>query len=85
MMIAYEPVWAIGTGLSATPRIIQDVHEMIHTFLQDHDLKEIPLLYGGSVTELNAAQILSLPHVDGVLMGKTSLDAEKFWRIAINA
>ena len=85
MMIAYEPVWAIGSGTPASLETIKDVHAMIYTFLQDRALQTIPLLYGGSVTETNAAQILSLPHVNGVLVGKTSLDPEKFWRIAANA
>lgn len=72
LIIAYEPVWAIGTGLTPT---LEDI-EMIHT-----DLKEkstAPLLYGGSVKVTNAAEVLALKNVDGILVGSAALYAEHF-------
>ncbi|MBW8310211.1 MAG: triose-phosphate isomerase [Candidatus Paracaedibacteraceae bacterium] len=73
--IAYEPVWAIGTGLTATENDIIQMHEAIRQALpQQH----IPLLYGGSVNKENAHTILALPNVDGVLVGGASLKYEDF-------
>jgi triosephosphate isomerase (TIM) len=78
LVIAYEPVWAIGTGLTATADDITAMHAEIRS--------RIPLgtriLYGGSVNPKNAAEILGLPEVDGALVGGASLNAEDFWAIA---
>lgn len=76
-MIAYEPIWAIGTGATPTLEEIVEMHQALRTALQ----LPLPLLYGGSVTEQNAKDILSLPHVDGVLVGGASLKSEIFKQI----
>ncbi|MBX9804136.1 MAG: triose-phosphate isomerase [Alphaproteobacteria bacterium] len=75
--IAYEPVWAIGTGKTPTSEEIIEMHLALHTATDS----PIPLIYGGSVTDNNSDEILSLPHVDGVLVGGASLKAESFRRI----
>jgi len=72
LVIAYEPVWAIGTGLSATPELAQEAHALIKSLL------EVPVLYGGSVKPENAAELLAQPAVDGALVGGASLDVESF-------
>jgi triosephosphate isomerase len=72
LVIAYEPVWAIGTGKSATPEIAQAAHETIKSLL------DLPVLYGGSVKPENAAELLALPAVDGALVGGASLDLDSF-------
>jgi len=79
--IAYEPVWAIGTGLTATPEQAQDVHLFIRKLLKElygEKADEIRILYGGSAKPGNAAELLSMPDVDGLLVGGASLDAESF-------
>jgi len=86
-VIAYEPVWAIGTGLTPTGDEIADVHASIRRLLNS-SLAEAGLLriiYGGSVKLDNAASILALPDVDGALVGGASLDAGSFLRIAEGA
>jgi triosephosphate isomerase len=75
LVIAYEPVWAIGTGVAATPDLCQDAHSYIKS------LVDTPVLYGGSVNPQNAAEILSLPAVDGALVGGASLDVDSFTAI----
>jgi len=72
LIIAYEPVWAIGTGLTATVEQIRDTHAYIKT------LVDVPLLYGGSANEKNCKEIFSIPNVDGALVGGASLDPVKF-------
>ena len=72
LVVAYEPVWAIGTGKTATPEIAQQAH----AFLKE--LLPVPLLYGGSVKPDNAAELLSQPAVDGALVGGASLDVDSF-------
>ncbi len=72
LVIAYEPVWAIGTGKTATPEIAQEAHAFVKT------LHGAPVLYGGSVKPENAATLLSLPDVDGALVGGASLDVQSF-------
>ena len=72
LAIAYEPVWAIGTGLTATPEQAEEAHELIKRLL------DVPVLYGGSVKPENASELLSLPNVDGALVGGASLDVESF-------
>jgi triosephosphate isomerase len=77
MAIAYEPVWAIGTGRTATPEDATSVHTAIRRALKEVvELKnvEIPILYGGSVSKENAKSLLSAPEVDGLLVGGASLD-----------
>jgi triosephosphate isomerase len=72
LVIAYEPVWAIGTGKTATPEMAQQAHETIKSLL------DLPVLYGGSVKPDNAAELMSQPAVDGALVGGASLDVESF-------
>jgi triosephosphate isomerase len=78
LVVAYEPCWAIGTGLSATPEDIVMMHADIRTRLP----AGTRILYGGSVNPQNAAGILRLAEVDGALVGGASLDPESFWAIA---
>ena len=81
MVIAYEPVWAIGTGHVATPAQAQEVHRMIRERLRAHsvDLAETTrLLYGGSVKPSNADELLAQEDIDGALVGGASLKAEDF-------
>jgi triosephosphate isomerase len=72
LVLAYEPVWAIGTGKTATPEIAQEAHAFIKTIL------DVPVLYGGSVKPDNAAELAAQPAVDGALVGGASLDLESF-------
>ncbi len=84
LVIAYEPVWAIGTGRTASAKDIADMHKFIAGQVASLAVNDRPvrLLYGGSVKPDNAREILSTPHVDGVLVGGASLDADSFWQIA---
>lgn len=83
-VVAYEPVWAIGTGRTPTAADVADMHGHIRgelsRFLDDAD--QVRLLYGGSVKPSNATELLSVPNVDGALVGGASLSAEDFWAIA---
>ena len=79
LVIAYEPVWAIGTGKTATPEMAQEAHALIKSVL------DVPVLYGGSVKPENAAEILAEPAVDGALVGGASLDVESFGAICLAA
>ncbi len=82
LILAYEPVWAIGTGLTATPSQAEEVHQMICKYLEDRLGAEvsnkIPILYGGSVTPDNIDSLLSCPHIDGALVGGASIKPESF-------
>ena len=79
LVIAYEPVWAIGTGKTATPEMAQEAHETIKSLL------DVPVLYGGSVKPDNAAELLSQSAVDGALVGGASLDVDSFAAICRTA
>ncbi len=83
VVIAYEPVWAIGTGRSATEEDIAEAHaEIRNTFAKKHGSADgLMILYGGSVKGANAHAILSTPGVNGALVGGASLKADEFWRI----
>ncbi len=81
VVCAYEPVWAIGTGKSATPAQAQAVHEFIRERLAKHDLdlaSRMRILYGGSVKSINAAQLFVKPDIDGALVGGASLISQEF-------
>jgi len=75
LVVAYEPVWAIGTGKTATPEIAQEAHAFIKSLL------DVPVLYGGSVKPENAAELLAHADLDGALVGGASLDLESFTAI----
>jgi len=84
-VVAYEPVWAIGTGMTASPEQAQDVHRHIRARMeaQNKDIAEATLiLYGGSVKSDNAAGLFSMPDIDGGLIGGASLKADDFLAIA---
>ena len=81
VVCAYEPVWAIGTGKSATPAQAQAVHEFIRHRLARQDLEVaagMRILYGGSVKSANAAQLFVKPDIDGALVGSASLASDEF-------
>lgn len=83
-VVAYEPVWAIGTGVTATPAQAQEVHALIRRHLAHHDAvlaASVPLIYGGSVTAETAGALFAERDVDGGLVGGASLRAEDFIRI----
>ncbi len=80
-VIAYEPVWAIGTGKTASPDQVQEVHSFIRALVSSFssdDANVLPIIYGGSVNENNAAALFSMPDVDGGLVGGASLNAQQF-------
>jgi triosephosphate isomerase len=77
VVLAYEPVWAIGTGKNATPDDAAQIHELIRMELGRHGVPgRVPILYGGSVNSGNVLSLLARPQLDGVLVGGASLDAE---------
>jgi len=84
-VIAYEPVWAIGTGLTPTPNDVAEVHSHIRQELSaslgSDAASKIQILYGGSVKPANAAELMSVDNVNGALVGGASLKAEDFWGI----
>ena len=85
VIIAYEPVWAIGTGRTATPQQAQEVHKLVRGLLAemyDEELaQEVRILYGGSVKAANAAELMAQKDVDGLLVGGASLKADEFVNI----
>lgn len=86
LIIAYEPIWAIGTGETASPQQAQDMHKALREYLLEMfnpDIAaKIPILYGGSVKPANAVELFSCPDVDGGLVGGASLDGEGFLQIS---
>lgn len=84
VILAYEPVWAIGTGKTATPELAQQVHAFIRSLLSKVAVDvagKIPILYGGSVKPQNAAELFSQPDIDGGLVGGAALVADDFLSI----
>lgn len=84
-VIAYEPVWAIGTGKSATAEQAQEIHHWIRQYLTEigqRHINALPILYGGSVKVDNAARLFEMPDIDGALVGGASLQADSFMGIA---
>jgi len=85
-VLAYEPVWAIGTGKNATPEQAQEVHAHIRAAIAGRDAKiahSLRILYGGSVKAANARDIFAMPDVDGGLVGGASLKADEFLKICV--
>ena len=80
--LAYEPVWAIGTGLTATPQQAEEIHAYIRSLVADkygkQAAEDTTILYGGSCNEKNAAELFACPDIDGGLIGGAALVAEKF-------
>lgn len=82
LVIAYEPVWAIGTGVVAEPAQVLEAHAFIRTTLNEFSFPEtLPILYGGSVKGSNAKELGSIPHVNGFLVGGASLEVKSFLEI----
>jgi triosephosphate isomerase (TIM) len=87
-VIAYEPVWAIGTGRTASPEQAQEVHAMIRAKVAERDATIgglVRILYGGSVKASNAQELFAMPDIDGGLVGGASLKADEFARICAGA
>ena len=87
-VIAYEPVWAIGTGDTATPEQAQAVHQLVREKLANYDAAialQVQVLYGGSVNASNANELFAMPDIDGGLVGGASLDSEAFAAICAAA
>ncbi len=85
LVVAYEPVWAIGTGLTAQPEMAQEVHAQIREWVAEYDQKAantLRILYGGSLKKNNAASLFLMPDIDGGLIGGASLNATEFLDIA---
>jgi triosephosphate isomerase len=89
LIVAYEPVWAIGTGSTATPAQAEEAHGIIRREvaerLGEERAEQTRILYGGSVKPENAAKLMSMPNIDGALVGGASLDAETFAKIVTYA
>lgn len=89
LVLAYEPVWAIGTGKTATPEQAEQMQSYVRRLLKEKYSEEVavrvPILYGGSVKPDNIAELMKKPNVDGALVGGASLKAESFVQIVTNA
>jgi triosephosphate isomerase len=85
LVLAYEPIWAIGTGKAATPQLAQETHNKIRGYIAAKwggDIaKSLPILYGGSVNVANAKQLLSEPDIDGLLIGGAALEVQSYLSI----
>ena len=83
MLISYEPIWAIGTCVTATTDMISEAHQDIRNILNNNGFNgdEISILYGGSVSDENASELSAINDVDGFLIGGASLDVDKFYAI----
>ncbi|MFL2989505.1 MAG: triose-phosphate isomerase [Candidatus Neomarinimicrobiota bacterium] len=85
IVIAYEPVWAIGTGLTASVEKVSEIHSFIRTILKDlsseSESNNVPIIYGGSVNSFNADELINVHAVNGFLIGGASLDVDKFVEI----
>jgi triosephosphate isomerase len=81
MVVAYEPVWAIGTGRTATPDMAQEVHAQLRAQLNERGAGAVPILYGGSMKPDNAAELMAQPDIDGGLIGGAALKAADFLAI----
>lgn len=81
IVIAYEPVWAIGTGQVATPEQVKETHQKLFEALTEMGLQHFQLLYGGSVKPDNAKELLKIPYVDGFLIGGAALELQSFIKI----
>ena len=82
-VIAYEPIWAIGTGVNATQDMIYETHQDIRSILNNNNFNgdRISIIYGGSVSDSNASELSCIEDVDGFLIGGDSLDVNKFYSI----
>ena len=88
VVIAYEPVWAIGTGKTASPEMAQETHSFIRQFLANADkiiANKVPLLYGGSVNAANCEELFAQTDIDGGLIGGASLKVDEFKIICSSA
>lgn len=89
LTIAYEPIWAIGSGKTATPDDIAEMHAMIRAMMVERfgqeNGEEVRIIYGGSVNQQNASELLAVPEVDGALVGGASLSADSFMSVALAA
>lgn len=85
IIVAYEPVWAIGTGRTATPEDAQRIHAILRAALRKVNALHVPILYGGSVKADNAAALMAMPDINGALVGTAALDAASFAAICAAA
>ena len=85
IILAYEPVWAIGTGRTASPEVAQEVHRSIRAWLAqrfgDETARQVRILYGGSIKPENISDLMRQPDIDGGLVGGACLEAKSFLRI----
>ncbi len=81
VILAYEPVWAIGTGRAATPDIAEEMHSYITQLTLEKPFTVKAILYGGSVNPDNISDLIAMPHIDGVLIGGASLSSDKFLKM----